>query len=116
MKKLFLILVTILLVNAGCTQTPTQNKNANLETKEKIDLSIDTQDEAIAQAKKISTGLESFSKKYEKFGEIHSSAKFQEEKKYWFIWFWADNTIDLWYIIHLSPEGTVLYEGAEAGG
>lgn len=117
MKKVT-ILTLMVLICAGIYYfsfyANTKNQKPTLNSANTI-ISINTRDEAIAQAKKLSKGLTNFSTKAAP-DTLEETAYFQKDDNYWFVSFWPTNSVDWWYNVHLSTDGTILYEGEEAGG
>jgi len=130
MKKPILILLIVVLViaiagtvwfivskdiDSNTNTVGNNNSNSSIVNKNST---INTEREAINWVENNSNGLENFSSTYKDTGsgELMSSAHFYEEKNYWYVSFWPEGTVDLWYEVHLSPAGTIIYEGQSAGG
>ncbi len=95
----------------------TNNKTQSSESNPlSVVVSIDSEEAAISQVKKESVKLSDFYTRYESFGKIKSYARFDEEKNYWIVIFYPENTTDLSYEFHLSLDGMIVYEREGAGG
>ena len=110
MKKILLAILVILIFSAAYffiwKEEPVNNEGSG----EEVGLSINTVPEAIVQAEKLSNGLEAFSLRYGA-NKIQSTAHFYEDDDYWYVSFWPENSSDLWYEVHVSSDGTLIYEG-----
>jgi hypothetical protein len=109
------IIIIVLLIGSYFYINRSNEGNVPPETTT-ITTTINNGIEAIARVREISQGLPEFITKNEDFGPMKYSAKFYEEKGYWHITFWPEDSTDYWYIIHLDSSGNVLYEGEEMGG
>lgn len=77
---------------------------------------IESKYEAIKMAQNNSEGLVDFINKYQSLGEIESSANYNIKDDYWNVSFYPRGTVDLWYEIHISQQGKIIYEGQGVGG
>jgi hypothetical protein len=86
------------------------------ESKYKNAIVIESKYEAIKMARNNSEGLVDFINKYQSLGEIESSANYNIKDDYWNVSFYPRGTVDLWYEIHISQQGKIIYEGQGVGG
>ncbi|MFH0852821.1 MAG: hypothetical protein V1853_00210 [bacterium] len=118
-KSIWLIILLIIIVlvviyfmfvnNNEETNTNTAINNTNSSV-------VTTESEAITWAEQKSDDLQDFSDRYEQYGTLKSSAHFYDEDNYWHVSFWPEGTKDLFYEVHLSSNGTIIYEGEGIGG
>lgn len=116
MKKLILVILVILIFSAAYFFIWKEEPIDNEVPREETALLVETKDEAISRVEEMSVGLENFIDENKKYGPMLSTAKFYEDRGYWFISFWPEDSTDYWYIVHLGSDGNIIYEGIEGGG